>query len=183
MNAIRTLMAAAAAALSLSSAALAHGTEDHPEGIHIHDAYARTMGGVGASGAVFFVIHNNTDHDVTITGASTDVAQKAELHTHKEDANGVMQMMPIEGGVPVPYGEMHEFKRGADHVMLMGLTKELKDGDTVTITLTFDGADPVTFDAVVDNARKADAAGMDGMQGMDGMEGMDHSKMGHSTSP
>lgn len=181
MNAIRTLVAAAAAFLSLSAAVFAHGTgesmDGHPEGIHIHDAYARTMGGIGASGAVFFVIHNNTDKDITITGAASDVAQMVQLHTHKEDANGVMQMMQIEGGVPVPAGEMHEFKRGADHVMLMGLTRELQDGDIVTVTLTFDGAEPVTFDAVVDNARKAPEGGMEGMN----HGTMDHSKMGHSS--
>lgn len=181
MNAIRTLVAAAAAILSLSAPLFAHGTgesmEEHPEGIHIHDAYARTMGGVGASGAVFFIIHNNTDADVTITGAASDVAQMVQLHTHKEDANGVMQMIQIEGGVPVPSGEMHEFKRGADHVMLMGLTREVKDGDIITVTLTFDGADPVTFDAVVDNARKPGEGGMEGMD----HGSMDHSKMGHSS--
>ncbi len=173
MKAMRTLLAAAAAALSLTSPMLAHGTEDHsatehPEGIHIHDAYARAS---AQSGAVFFIIHNNTGADITITGAQTDAAEVAELHTHKEDANGVMQMMQIEGGVPVPFGEMHAFQRGGDHVMLMGLKAPLKDGDIITVTLIFDGAEPVTFEAVVDNNRKPE----------DGMGEMDHSKMGHST--
>lgn len=172
MNAIRTFLAATAAALSLTSPLLAHGTEDHsatehPEGIHIHDAYARAS---AQSGAVFFIIHNNTGEDITITGAQSDAAEMVALHTHKEDANGVMQMVEIEGGVAVPAGEMHEFKRGADHVMLMGLKAPLKDGDIVTVTLSFDGAEPVTFEATVDNNRKPE----------DGMGEMDHSKMDHS---
>lgn len=177
MTLFRSLLAAAATCITLTSPALAH-SDEHPEGIHIHDAYARTMGGMGASGAVFFLIHNNTEADITITGAASDVANVVELHTHKEGADGVMQMLKIEGGVPVPFGEMHEFKRGADHVMLMGLKRELKDGDIVTVTLSFDGAEPVTFDAVVDNARKPGEGAMNGMEGMDHSQ-MDHSQMGN----
>lgn len=56
--------------------------------------------------------------------------------------------------------------------MLMGLTRKMKGGDKISVTLKFDGADPVTFEAVVDNARKA-APGMD-------MGEVNHSKMGHS---
>ena len=41
--------------------------------------------------------------------------------------------------------------------MLMGLTSDLVNGDTVTVTLTFDGADPLTFDAVIENDRPAGA--------------------------
>ncbi|GAB1477672.1 hypothetical protein MASR2M74_02140 [Paracoccaceae bacterium] len=171
MNAIRTFLAATAAALSLASPLAANATE-HPEGIHIHDAYARAS---AQSGAVFFMIHNNTGADITITGAQSDAAEMVALHTHKEDANGVMQMVEIEAGVPVPFGEMHEFKRGADHVMLMGLKAPLKDGDIVTVTLSFDGAEPVTFEAAVDNNRKPE----DGMGEMDHSQ-MDHSKMDHS---
>lgn len=176
MTPIRPLLAAAAAVLALSQAAPAH--ETHPEGIHIHDAYARVNGGMGKTGAVFFMIHNNTGKDIVITGAESDAAKVAELHTHIESADGVMQMKKIEGGVAVPQGEMHEFARGGDHVMLMGLTRELKDGDKITVKLTFDDGETGSFEAVVDNERKADASmDMDGMQ----MDGMDHEAMGHTT--
>ncbi|MBL4928904.1 copper chaperone PCu(A)C [Fuscibacter oryzae] len=176
MTSIRTFLAAAAAALALAQPALAHDT--HPEGIHIHDAYARVNGGMGKTGAVFFMIHNNTGKDLVITGVASDAAKVVELHTHVESADGVMQMNKIEGGVPLPQGEMHEFARGGDHIMLMGLTKDLKDGDKFAVTLTFDDGETGSFEAVVDNQRKAGASmDMDGMM----MDGMDHSAMGHSS--
>lgn len=162
----RPTLTAIAAALTLALTAPALQAEDHPEGIHIHDAYARAS---AQSGAIFFVIHNNTGEDLTLLGASSDVAEMTELHTHREDANGVMQMGKIEGGVALPAGEMHEFARGADHIMLMGLTAPLKDGDVVHVTLTFDKADPVSFDAVVDNSRMTAPEAPMGM--------MDHSQM------
>ena len=45
--------------------------------------------------------------------------------------------------------------RGGDHVMLMGLTGPLKDGDSFPLTLTFEHAGNVTVDVVVDSARDA----------------------------
>lgn len=148
MLAFRNTLAALAAALLLVSPVLA---DTH--GIEVHDPFARVMTGVGGSGAVFFVLHNHGDHDVTLIGASSDLADMVGLHTHVASADGMMQMVPIEGGVALAAGAEHEFARGADHIMLMGLRAALKPGDAITVTLTFDGADPVTFEAVIDNNR------------------------------
>ncbi|WP_431298730.1 copper chaperone PCu(A)C [Tabrizicola sp. BL-A-41-H6] len=152
MLAFRSLLAAAAAALTLAAPAVA---QDHPEHIHVHDAYAL----IGpASGAVFFLIHNNTENDIRIVGARSELAKKAELHSHTEDANGVMKMGKIEGGVPLAAGEMHAFERGGDHVMLMGLTTDLKDGDMIPLTLIFEDGAEIQLDVPVDNARTPDQA-------------------------
>lgn len=150
---IRTLLAATALAL-LPLGAMA---QEHPEEIHAHDAYARIGNG---SGAVFFMIHNNTDKDLVITGAHTDIAKLAELHSHSEGADGVMKMAKIEGGVPLPAGDMHEFARGGDHVMLMGLTGKPVDGDSFDLVLEFDDGSEFTLPVVVDNARKGDEMNM-----------------------
>lgn len=172
----RMTFAAVAAALSLSLPATA---QEHPEEIHVHDVYARSTGQVGASGAIFFMMHNNTETDDRLVAASADVAERVELHTHKEDANGVMQMLEIEGGLPLASGEMHELARGGDHVMLLGLTRELKDGDTFPLTLTFEQAGEITVEAVVDNARKPGEGGMEHDHGeMDHSQHMNHGSGG-----
>lgn len=172
----QTKIAATAAALFLCALPLT--AEEHPAGMHIHDVYARSNGTEGGSGAVFFMIHNNTETDDTLIAASAAVAKKVELHTHVESADGVMQMVQIEGGISLPSGEMHELARGGDHVMLMGLTQALQDGDTFPLTLTFEQAGDITVEAVVDNARKAGAGMM-----MDHGDGHDHSGhgMNHGT--
>lgn len=169
-------LAATAAALFLVVLPVA--AQEHPEGMHIHDVYARSNGQEGGSGAVFLMIHNNTETDDRLVAVTAPVAQKAELHTHVESADGVMQMQAIEGGVALPAGEMHEFARGGDHVMLLGLTQALKDGDTFPLTLTFEQAGEITVEAVVDNARKPG----EGMMDHSGHGDMDHSKhMNHGT--
>lgn len=151
---IRMFFTATAATLFLALPAVA---QEHPEGIHVHDVYARSGGMMGGSGAIFFMMHNNTETDDRLIAASTPVAEKTELHTHIEDENGVMQMRQIEGGIEMAAGDVHEMARGGDHVMLMGLTTALKDGDTFPLTLTFEQAGAVTVDVVVDNDRKPDA--------------------------
>ena len=164
----RRFLLAALAALTLAPAFA--NAEEHPEMFHVHDAYARSMGGIGASGAVFMMLHNNGSTDDRLIGAKSDVAQKLELHTHKMTDEGMMQMLEIEGGVPLPAGEMHSFERGADHVMLMGLTREVADGDSFPLTLLFESGAELTFDVTVDNARKPGDAAME-------MEGHDHGTM------
>lgn len=171
----RMTFAALAAALSLALPATA---ENHPDGMHVHDVYARSMGQVGASGAVFLMMHNNTATDDRLIAARADVAERVELHTHKEDANGVMQMLHVEEGFAIPAGEMHELARGGDHVMLLGLTRELADGDSFPVTLVFEQAGEITVEAVVDNARKPGA----GMMDHSGHGDMDHSNhMNHGS--
>jgi periplasmic copper chaperone A len=165
MTAIRLFLAATTAALLLATATLA---QDHPDGMHVHDAYAR-LG--PKSGAIFFMIHNNGTADDRLVGARSDVAAKAELHTHVEDANGVMSMVEIEGGVALPAGEAHAFERGADHVMLMGLTADLQDGDKLPVTLVFESGAEMLLEVPVDNARKPGGAMGDGHSGHGMMHG------------
>lgn len=89
--------------------------------------------------AAFFVIKNNSDKDIAITSANSDIAEKNELHTHIKE-NKMMKMMKIEKLV-VPAKSSLELKSGGDHVMLMGLKKELKAGDEINLELSFSDGD------------------------------------------
>lgn len=142
--AFKTLASAAFAAF-LALPALAGDTN-----IMIMDAYARSS---AKSGAAFFTIMNHADEEDRLIGAASDVAKRVELHTHIEDENGVMRMREIEGGIVVPAGGTHELMRGGDHVMFMGLNAPLPEGETVSVTLTFEKAGDVTLDIPVDNDR------------------------------
>ena len=126
------------------------------EALMIQDPYARTMGGVGTSGAVFFTVMNHGAEEDRLIDVKSDVAQKVELHTHKDDGNGVMQMLHVPEGFAIPAGGEHALERGGDHVMLMGLTREVADGDVISLTLVFEKAGEIAVEAPVDNARKAE---------------------------
>ena len=107
--------------------------------IEIEGAYARASIPNVPNSAAFFVIKNNSDKDIAITSANSDVAEKNELHTHIKE-NQMLKMMKIEKLV-VPAKSSLELKSGGDHVMLMGLKKELKVGDEINLELSFSDGD------------------------------------------
>jgi hypothetical protein len=139
-------LASAALAALLAVPALAH------DGPHIADPYARIS--PSGSGAVFLVIENHSAEDDRLVGAASDVAERAELHTHLTDANGIVQMVGVPEGFAVKGKSTHALQRGGDHIMLLGLTRDLKDGDTFDLTLTFERGEAITVTVPVDNARK-----------------------------
>lgn len=120
--------------LSIVSIAAVFGAD-----VEIDGAYARASIPNVPNSAAFFVIKNNSDKDIAITGANSDAAQKNELHTHIKE-NEMMKMMKIEKLV-VPAKSSLELKSGGDHVMLMGLKKELKAGDEINLELSFSDGD------------------------------------------
>lgn len=100
------------------------------------------------------MLMNRSDQDDTLIEVRSDVAKRIELHTHIDNGDGIMKMTQIEGGIAVPAGGMHMLERGGDHVMLMGLTRSLVQGETVNLTLVFEEAGEVKIEVPVDNARK-----------------------------
>lgn len=136
----------------------------------IENAYARVSSAMAQSGAVFMSIYNHNDFDEVLIGATSDVAERVELHTHTMDAAGVMRMVEVEGGIAMAADETVKLERGGLHVMLLGLTRPLENGDSFSLTLLFETSDPVTIDVVVDLDRTPD-------HGSGG--GHDHGDHGH----
>ena len=120
---LKTTFIAALAAASLALPAFA-------ADITVKDPYARVSAMMSSSGAAFMVIEN-TGPDDRLIGARSDVAEKTELHTHKEDDMGVMRMIHVEEGFALPTGGHIMMARGGHHVMFLGLTRPLQDGDNV----------------------------------------------------
>ena len=120
--------------LSIASIAAVFGAD-----VEIEGAYARASIPNVPNSAAFFVIKNNSDKDIAITSANSDIAEKNELHTHIKE-NKMMKMIKIEKLV-VPAKSSLELKSGGDHVMLMGLKKELKAGDEINLELSFSDGD------------------------------------------
>lgn len=143
---LRTTLCAALAAATFALPAFAE--------IKIEDAYARASGKSAKSGAAFMAITNTGDTADRLIAAKSDAAARVELHTHKENSDGVMQMIHVEEGFALPAGDTHMLARGGDHVMLMGLTAPMAQGDTVTVTLIFEQAGELTIDIPVDLHRK-----------------------------
>lgn len=152
---VKSLLAATAAALCLALPA-------HADGMMVEDAYARSASPTAQSGAAFMHIVNHSGQDDRLIGAASPAAHMTELHTHKEDANGVMQMIHVEEGFALPAGETLVLDRGGKHIMFMGLNAPFEQGATVPLTLTFEKAGEMQVEVPVDLDRMpGDAAAMD----------------------
>jgi len=118
--------------------------------IMIEDAYARSG---PSSGAAFFTIMNHGESDDRLISAASEVAKRVELHTHIME-DGIAKMREVEAGFAVAAGEMHPLQRGGDHVMFLGLDAPFVDGETISVTLTFEKAGDIVVQIPVDNTRK-----------------------------
>jgi copper(I)-binding protein len=93
---------------------------------------ARAAGG-------YLVIENRGGEADRLVGATFTRAGSTELH-EMAHVNGVMRMREIAGGIVIPPGGKVELKPGGLHVMFMGLTGGLKEGESLSGTLVFEKA-------------------------------------------
>mgnify|MGYP001047132558 CR=1 FL=1 len=115
--------------------------------LSVEDAWARP-GITGGTSAVYFVINNPTEAADTLLSASAPVSPNAEMHKSQMDENGAMEMQ-MQASVPVPARSQVEFQPGGLHVMLINLPQDLKAGETISLTLTFQNAGAIELSVPV----------------------------------
>jgi hypothetical protein len=108
--------------------------------LSISDAWVRSSPS-GDNSAAYLTITNSGAAD-TLVAATGNFAMMFELHTVTND-NGMMNMHPAKGGIPIPANGTQMLKSGGFHVMIMGLSNALTKGQTVPVTLTFANAGSV----------------------------------------
>ncbi|WDZ95545.1 copper chaperone PCu(A)C [Herbaspirillum sp. WKF16] len=151
----------AAAAALLAAAPLSQAHEYKLGQLEIGHPYARsTVPGQPAGGA-YFSIENKGSAPDRLVALSSPVAKSTEIHTMAMEGN-LMKMREVDGGLEVKPGQKIAMQPGNGyHVMLMGLSKPLKAGDKVPLTLTFEKAGKVDVTVNVEDI----AAGKDDMKG------------------
>ena len=105
--------------------------------IKVKDAWIRaTVAQQMATGA-FMQITAATD--TKLVEVKSSAAGIAEINEMKLE-NKVMKMRAVDN-VALPAGKTVELKPGGYHVMLMDLKAQVKEGDTIPLTLVFEGKD------------------------------------------
>ena len=110
--------------------------------LRIMHPWARASAGHGNAGAAFMTITNIGGADDKLISAATANAKKTEIHETKME-DGIMKMRMVMGGLTIPAGGKVELKPMGLHVMLMGVTEKLIEGETLMLTLTFEKAGSV----------------------------------------
>jgi periplasmic copper chaperone A len=112
--------------------------------IQVEQPWSRATPTSASTGAVYLTITNKSHDTDRLLGASSDVADKLQIHEMKV-VNGTMEMREVSGGLPVPAGGSVVLKPGSYHVMLIGLKKPLKAGETIPLTLDSEKAGKVSI--------------------------------------
>src|SRR3954451_20971348 len=107
-----------------------------------------TPKGASVGGGYMTITNTGTAPD-RLTGGSTNVSSKFELHEMSMD-NGIMKMRPLGSGVEIKPGQTVELKPGGYHIMLVGMKEQLKAGDHFKATLDFAKAGKVDVDFTVE---------------------------------
>lgn len=107
-----------------------------------------TPPGASVAGGYFTVVNKGSAPE-RLVGLTADISPRAEVHEMKMD-KGMMTMRPVEGGLAIPPGGKLELKPGGYHVMFMGITRQLKAGETVKMVLTFEKAGQVAVEVPVE---------------------------------
>lgn len=129
----------------------ASGHEAAAGDVAIAHPWARASLSVKArNGAAYLAMRNSGSRTERLTGASTHVADRAELHAHETEGD-VIGMRRVEA-IEIPAGGTVELAPGGPHVMLMGLRTPLVKGMTFPLTLVFELAGEVDVDVVIEAA-------------------------------
>jgi copper(I)-binding protein len=115
--------------------------------------------------AAYFTVVSATNDRLTGVAVDASVAARAEIHqsmmmgsdstmdmgsdsTAAGMGGGEMQMGPVDG-VDIAANTPFVFEPGGYHIMLFDVAKPLADGDTITLTLTFQEHGDVTLEVPV----------------------------------
>ena len=105
--------------------------------VTVKDPWVRaTVSAQKATGAFMQI---TSAQDARLVEASSPVAGVVEVHEMVMEKD-VMKMRAVKG-LDLPAGKTVELKPGGYHVMLMDLKQQMKEGDTVPVTLVVEGKD------------------------------------------
>ncbi len=115
--------------------------------IKIENPFVKEVAPNMKNSAAFMTIKNGGSKTVNLVSATNDASAITELHTHgKKD--GMMVMYKVDK-IEVPAKGEALLKPMGLHVMLIGLNKQIKEGDTVNLELKFDNGESVKIAAPV----------------------------------
>ncbi len=138
------IVVAIVSGLVLALAACGNGGAAEPD---VVDAWARP-GDPGDNSAAYMNISNDSDDDITLIAASSDVARMVEIHESQME-DGTMRMEEVPE-IVIESGETVSLEPGGFHVMMMNLEEALEPGDSFSLTLHFDEIDDIELDVPVE---------------------------------
>lgn len=113
-----------------------HSLASAPRGIALSDAWAAESNPAWKIAAAYLTITNRESRPVALTAVSSPDARVVEMHETRT-ADGMMSMRQVRK-IEIGPGSSVALRPGGSHLMLIDLTRDLRAGDSIGVTLTFD---------------------------------------------
>lgn len=113
----------------------------------VRSAWSRATPGGATLGVGYLDIRNTGPAPDRLTGVSSDIAGRAEIHQSVMEGT-VARMRPVEA-LEIGANAAAELKPGGYHLMFLGLKRPLREGERFRATLRFERAGPIEAEFVV----------------------------------
>ena len=103
--------------------------------IEVKNAFVKQTPPHVQNSAIFLTIFNNTNKDIALISAKSNISEVSELHTHiHKDGKIMMQKIPE---IIIKAHSSTELKSGGYHIMLLKLKKPIIKDTKVNLDLKF----------------------------------------------
>lgn len=147
----RAALSALLSAAAISLAGPTFAAEDAVGPITISDPWARATAPTAPAGAAYMTLSTAGEDSDRLIMATSPAATLVELHTVQLDGSGVMRMREVEA-IDISPDAPTSLAPGGFHIMLIGLTEPLVQGEEFPLTLTFEGAGSVEISVPIASA-------------------------------
>ena len=117
------------------------------QGITVQDAWIRGIPPSATTTAAFMAIHNAGSDDAILKSADCEVAENVQIHT-MEQVGEIMKMKEVSE-LRIPANGQAILAPKGYHIMLIGLVRPIKEGESIPLSLNFADRPTVVVDAVV----------------------------------
>jgi hypothetical protein len=118
--------------------------------IHIRNPFSSALPPISKNGAIYLTLVNQGHHSDQLVGAATPIAERVEIHTHRME-DGMMKMRKVDE-VELPPDEEVVFAPGGNHIMLIGLSQALKEGEYFPLMLHLEKTGYVEVKVIIEAA-------------------------------
>jgi hypothetical protein len=98
----------------------------------------------GSTGPIYMPLVNDRDRDVTLTGASTPVAERVVLRSGKGEGAEVRETLTLQPGQPLSLAAWRV------HLWMEGVKRPLDTGDRFPLTLQFEPGGALEIEVIVE---------------------------------
>lgn len=147
---LRALLGAIAFLSILAFAGTASAHEFKVGDLEVDHPWSRATVPNAKVAAGYLTIKNSGSEADRLVAIATDIAGKAEIHEMAIDSAGVMTMRPLGAALEIPAGGEVKLAPKGLHVMFMDLKQQLKEGESIMATLTFEKAGTLDVEFAVD---------------------------------